>query len=225
VSPPPVPDNPVDVLTAPQIGELLQRLRAASNPTKRRLYPIVATALATGMRRGEILASRWRDVDLTERLWRVERSLEETATGLRFKPPKTRAGRRVIEIGEALAAVIAEHKSRMLAHRVMFGLGRLTEEDLVFADPLGRALAPDTLSRDWGNAIRDFRSLPPISFHALRHTRASALIAHGMNVVDVAYQLGHGSPATTLKVYSHLFNNRGGRQAAAIADQMMRGLG
>jgi integrase len=65
---------------------------------------------------------------------------------------------------------------------------------------------PDKLSRDWGNLVRD-RKLPKIMFHALRHTHASALIAGGLDTVSVSRRLGHASPAITLGVYAHLFNN------------------
>ena len=85
-------------------------------------------------------------------------------------------------------------------------------------------MAPDTLSRDWGNVIRDFPSLPPVGFHALRHTNASLLIAAGLDVVTIAKRLGHGSPATTLKYYAHLFSSLGDAKAAAVADDVMRGV-
>jgi integrase len=224
IRPPRVPPNDTtQILTAPQIVELLQRLRRSSNPTKQRLFPIAAAAVATGARRGELLATRWGDVDLDKRVWKIERSLQQTKAGLAYKRPKTSAGRRSIAIGAELVAILAEHRRRRVAHQFKFGLGRLGDDALVFADAMGEPLAPDTLSRDWANAIRDFSSLPSIPFHGLRHTRASAMIAAGMTIVDVAAQLGHSSPSTTLKVYGHLIDNRGAAQAAAIADDMLRG--
>jgi len=67
------------------------------------LHPIVAVALGTGMRRGELLALRWSDVDLDRAELHVERSLEETKAGLRFKAPKTRHGRRWISRRRCIA--------------------------------------------------------------------------------------------------------------------------
>ena len=225
VKPPRIPDSGMQILAAHQIGELLQRLRQSNSTTKRRLFPSVAAALGTGLRRGELLAARWNDLDLNAQLWRVDRSLQQTRAGLAFKPPKTKVGRRTLSIGAELTAILQEHKRVRMAHQFMFGLGRLTGEDLVFATALGGPLAPDTVSRDWANSIRDFPSLPPVSLHSLRHTYASGLIAGGMNIVDVSYQLGHASPAVTMSIYAHLFDNRGGKQAAAIADRMLHGWG
>jgi len=82
----------------------------------RSIYPIVVTALATGMRRGDFLALRWRDLDLSKALLRVEQSLEQTKAGLRFKPPKTRYGRRTVTLPPSAVSVlqIQFHEQRRL---------------------------------------------------------------------------------------------------------------
>src|SRR6185312_9633031 len=82
----------IEVLTTEQIAAVLAKLAGHA------LYPIVALALATGMRRGELLALQWGDVDLDASTLRVERSVEETRAGLRLKPPKTKRGRRNIAL-------------------------------------------------------------------------------------------------------------------------------
>ena len=64
----------------------------------RSIYPILVMALATGMRRGKLLALRWKDVNLDGGMVQVEQSLEQTKSGLRFKPPKTKHGRRSISL-------------------------------------------------------------------------------------------------------------------------------
>jgi integrase len=79
------------------------------------------------------------------------------------------------------------------------------------------AHVPDKLSRDWGNLVRD-RKLPQVMFHALRHSHASGLIAAGVDIVTVSRRLGHGSPAITLRVYSHLFNSRSDDAAARAVE-------
>jgi integrase len=92
VTPPKVEADEVEILTADKIAVVLDALKG------HRLHPIVSLALATGMRRGELLALRWSDVDFTNSLVKVERSVEETMVGLRFKNPKTRNGRRTITL-------------------------------------------------------------------------------------------------------------------------------
>ena len=81
VRPPKIEGREIEMLTAAQIGDVLAKLEGHT------LYPIVALALATGMRRGELLALRWEDIDLDDTMLKVERSLEESDRGLRFKGP------------------------------------------------------------------------------------------------------------------------------------------
>jgi integrase len=90
--PPKVTKTEVASLTAGQVMDVLRRLEGHA------LFPIAALALGTGMRRGEICALAWGAVDLDAATVRVERSLEETAAGLRFKSPKTRRGYRVVSL-------------------------------------------------------------------------------------------------------------------------------
>jgi integrase len=81
-------------------------------------------------------------------------------------------------------------------------------------------MSPDKLSWTWCNVCRDLK-LPTVSFHALRHTHASALIAAGIDVVKVSKRLGHASPTVTLRIYAHLFNQDD--EAAAVAiDAVLR---
>jgi integrase len=86
---------------------------------------------------------------------------------------------------------------------------------LIFSRPDGSSLSPDNLSRDWRRACRSL-DLPLVMFHALRHTHASALIASGLDVVQISRRLGHGSPVVTLRTYAHLFASSDIAAAAAI---------
>jgi integrase len=99
--------------------------------------------------------------------------------------------------------------------RLLLGLGRAGDDDLVFARPDGSPYPPVTLSRDWWRAVNSL-DLPRITFHALRHSHASALIAAGLDVVAASRRLGHGSPAITLWVYAHAFNKTDAAAAQAI---------
>jgi integrase len=184
------------------------------------LNVLAHTAVGTGMRRGELLALAWSCVDLDKAQARVERALEETKAGLRFKQPKTRAGRRTISLPATVVALLREHRRVQLELRMQLGLGKLPPGALVFCEPDGQLLAPDDLSTRWRNVCRG-KKLPRVSFHALRHTHASALIAAGIDVVQISKRLGHASPTVTLRIYAHLFNPAD--EAAAVAiDAVMR---
>ena len=182
-----------------------------------RSIPIVAVALGDGgCAAGNYAGSRGVQSTLMRPPSRVERSLEETAAGLRFKSPKTRCGYRTISLPASAVELLEGHRHQQIEQRLMLGLGRLGPDDLVFALPGGSPYPPDKLSRDWGNAVRALRLPPQIMFHSLRHSHASALIAAGLDIVTVSRRLGHGSPAITLGVYAHAFANTDAVAAQAI---------
>jgi integrase len=153
----------------------------------------------------------------------VERSMEETAAGLRVKAPKTKHGRRVVSIPASVIAILRVHRRQQNEQRLLLGLGGAVPSDFVFTLADGMPYPPDKLSRDWGNVVRD-RKLPRVMFHSLRHAHASALIAAGLDVVAVSRRLGHGSPAITLAIYAHQFSDRDAEAALAM-DAALTGLG
>ncbi|MBL8704247.1 MAG: site-specific integrase [Rhodospirillales bacterium] len=218
VKPPKVATEEVEILRADQVAAVLSKLRG------RTLFMIVALALASGARRGELLALRWGDVDWKAGAIRVERSLEQTKlSGLRFKEPKTKHGRRTIDLPSPVITELRTHHDAR--NRQRLGIPGNTEvvphqdmpaEALVFALPDGAPRSPNALTREWSR-IRDEIGLPPVSFHALRHTNASRLIDAGLDVLTISRRLGHGSPTITLGVYGHLFSNKGSQAAQALA--------
>lgn len=216
IKPPKVEAHEVECLAADQIGVVLAKLEG------RVLQPIAALALATGLRRGEILALRWRDVDMDSAILRVEHSLEETKAGLRFKAPKTRHGRRTISLPPSAVEVLRAHRRQQLELRVALGQGKPEADALVFCKLDGSPSSPNNLSRDWCVTVKAL-GLPRVMFHALRHTHASALIANGLDVVTISRRLGHSSPVITLNAYAHLFQKTDTAAAAAIEAAMRTG--
>jgi integrase len=142
-------------------------------------------------------------------------AFKETGAGLRFKAPKTRHGRRTISLPASVLDLLRAHWKAQVEMRLALGLGRPDDDGLVFARPDGSPMSPDNLSRDWRRAVAKF-GLPQVSFHALRHSHASALIAAGIDVLTVSRRLGHGTPVVTLNTYAHLFDKTDGAAAQAI---------
>ena len=207
-APPKVEDTEIEILEPGQIADVLAKLEGHT------LFPIVALALATGMRRGELLGLQWGDVDLDAATLCVERSLEETKSGLRLKPPKTKRGRRNLRLPAEAVDMLRTHKVAQMQLRLALGLGKPDGETLVFSDVEGELLKPHTVSRAWRRIVAA-KKLPAVSFHALRHTHASMLIRAGVDILTISRRLGHSKASVTLDVYGHLIG--GADEAAANA--------
>jgi integrase len=181
-----------------------------------RLYVHALLALVTGMRLGEVLALRDSHVDLDKKVVHVHEALEETkAHGVRVKPPKTRAGRRDITLPDIALAALSEHRRQLLETRIKLGIGKLPADALLFANLEGGPLRPGNLSSDWGEIAASI-GMPGITFHALRHTHASQLIASGVDIVTISKRLGHAKASVTLAIYAHMFHTDDRKAAVAI---------
>jgi integrase len=177
-----------------------QRLLAALPERDR---PIWATALYAGLRRGELMALRWEDVELATGVIRVERAYDDKEQ-VEIEP-KSRAGRRVVPMVGALRDVLVEHKQRQ---------GR--DEGLVFGSSADTPFQPSNL---WRRAQRAWNraSLKPIGLHEARHAFASVLIAAGVNAKAITTYMGHASIQTTYDLYGKLMPGSES-EAAALVD-------
>ena len=181
---------------------------------------LIATALFTGLRIGELLGLVWADVDFDAGLVRVRKQLDPGRRGqppARVEPKTTQAIRAVVLMPE-LAELLREHRRRLLAA----GLAR--PDGFVFASATGGPLQRgNVVRRGLDKAVKRAglatAGMPRLRFHDLRHTYASLLIAQGLNVVFVSRQLGHATPAITLTVYAHLFDHAHHAQAARSASK------
>lgn len=180
--------------------EKAQRLLAALPERDR---PVWATALYAGLRRGELMALRWDDVDLAAGVIRVERSYDDK--GRVEVEPKSRAGRRTVPIVGAFRDVLVEYKARQDRDR-----------GLVFGSSTETPFVPSNL---WRRAQRAWRrgGLEPIGLHEARHTFASVLIAAGVNAKAITTYMGHASIQTTYDVYGKLMPGSES-EAAALVD-------
>jgi integrase len=158
-------------------------------------------------------------VDLDTASIRVERSLEQTTSGLRFKSPKTRSGRRQISLPGHAVDALRRHRKSQLEFRMKIGIGRPPADALVFCNVDGAPYSPRAVSKSWARLVKEL-DLPKVTLHSLRHSHASALIAGGVDAVTVSRRLGHANPSITLSVYSHMFQNSDDR-AAEILDALL----
>jgi len=166
-----------------------------------RLYWPTLIALSSGLRRGEILALRWGNVNLERRALQVVGSLEQTKSGIRFKPPKT--SRSVRSVVLPAFAVEELHRFKVQQAEELLAVGiRQSSQTLVCCRADGEPLQPDSLTHEF--ARLDFRELPRIRFHDLRHSHATQLLQSGVHPKIAQERLGHSTITTTLDLYSHV---------------------
>jgi integrase len=164
-------------------------------------WPVVCMALYTGMRRGEILALRWDDLDLDARLINVKQSMQRIlGKGIMFKEPKTEAGTRTIEITPTVVTMLRRIRKEQLEHRVAYGPD-YQGQGLVFCQVNGKPLDPHRLSRRFHRLVVSL-GLNGFRFHDLRHTHASYMLALGTPLPTLQERLGHGDLASTI-IYTH----------------------
>ena len=177
-----------------------------------RLHALFYTALATGMRRGELVALRWSDVDLSR--GRINIRLNAVAVGGRtlVKEPKSEASRRTVYIQDQDVAVLKAHRERQARERELVGPA-WAEGDLVFPSQVGSHLSPRNLSRAFDALVKK-AGVTQAGFHSMRHTHASLLIKNGVDDGVVSERLGHTDPGFTRRVYQHLFDEQ--RSSAAL---------
>ena len=206
---PKVPDD--EMVICRDVPGLVEKLN-----TSDRLHAPAMVSLFTGMRLGEVLALRWGRVDLDRGIIRVRESLEHTkAHGIRFKTPKSKAGRRDITLPDILIDVLKDCRKAQLEMRIRLGAGRLPDDALLFGNLDGGPPSPNALSAAWSDFAARVGE-PALTFHGLRHTHASQLIDAGVDIVTISKRLGHKKPDITLKIYAHLFRKDDGKAAAAI---------
>ena len=184
-----------------------------------RLDAPVLVALTTGIRRGELLALRWSDVNLKALSLTVNQSLERIKGQFEFKAPKTRTSRRTISLPAITVEGLRERYRAQLEERLKLGLGR-DPRGLVFSRPDGQPMDPDTLSKSFRRLVADAK-VTPITFHGLRHTHISHLLMEGVHIKVVSERAGHANVNITLGVYAaHIPNMQA--DAALRVDAWLR---
>ena len=172
-------------------------------------------ALSTGMRRGEILALRWKDLDPALTCAQVRRTLHTTSGRLGFSEPKTRRSRRAVALPAMLRPHLERHREEQDRRR---SDSRSWQDlDLVVEGGNGGPLNPDTLSSRWRLFLRR-SGLPHVRFHDLRHAHATLMLLQGVHPKVVSERLGHASVGITLDLYSHVLPSTQSEAVRAFDD-------
>ena len=200
---PPAKSREMKVLTPEEIQRLLIQAREDG------CYELLLLELSTGLRRGEILALQWDDLNLRTGALRVERQVHRVKGELVVSPPKTKAGNRTVILPAPVLNVLKAYQ-KTVHSRWMFPSP--VKED----SPLDPAAVRKRLQ-----TVLERAECKRLRFHDLRHTFATASLEHGMDVKTLSTIIGHVSSSTTLNIYTHVTDQMR-RTAAAKID---RGIG
>jgi integrase len=166
-----------------------------------RLHAAFVLAATTGMRRGEVLGARWRDLDVSNRRLAVRQTVLTVNYQIVLGTPKTERGRRSIALDAATVAALEAHQLRQAAERDALGTG-YRDRGLIFAREDGGPVHPDYFSQLFDRTVRRL-GLPKIRLHDLRHTHATLGLAAGVAPKVMSDRLGHATVAFTQDVYMH----------------------
>ncbi|MEJ6952433.1 tyrosine-type recombinase/integrase [Natronospora cellulosivora (SeqCode)] len=167
-----------------------------------RYYSIYFLALNTGMRRGELLGLKWKDVFIENKRIEVVRQLARTNNGLEFKKVKTEAGNRIIPITDDVVKFLKSHRIKQNENKLALGEA-YNDKDIVSCSEIGTPISPRSLLREFKKIIKA-ADLPEIRFHDLRHTFATLFIEAGGPIKTLQQILGHSSITVTIDTYSHV---------------------
>ena len=208
--PPKMEHRELNTIRPEQINIFLEAARETPH------YALFYLLLHTGLRRGEALALKWRNVDMglaslgVQAYISVTLSLGKVDGKTYIREPKTGSGRRRVALPPSLTLVLQQHKLKQQESFALLGK-TLTDEDYVFCHHDGTPLDPSTVSHSFAHALRK-AGLPPMPLHGLRHSHATLLLQAGTHPRVVMERLGHSSIRVTLDTYSHVV---GGLQESA----------
>jgi integrase len=214
VDPPRMRHTEMRVYSAEEVRRFLEAARG------HRLEALFVLAVTTGMRQGELLALRWRDVHFDEGYLQVRSSLKRIKGKLFIAETKTRRSRRRIALTPLACDALCRHRVGQWAERQRVEEA-WCDNDLIFTNEVGNRIHLCGFNRDKFWPIIKRAGLPRVRFHDLRHTAATLLLSQGVNVKVVSEMLGHSSVSITLDVYGHVLPDM--QRDATSAMQRMLG--
>ena len=201
---PPKKAKEMQVLTPPEITRFLIQAREEG------YYELFLLELTTGMRRGEILALKWRDLNLKTGELHISRQVLKVNGKVLISTPKTKSSNRMILLPPEMLELLAELKTR-------------TDSEWIFPSPLDltQPRHPSAVYHRF-QKILERANCKLVRFHDLCHTFATMALENGMDIKTLSAMIGHVSAETTLNIYSHITDTMQ-QQAAARIDREIAG--
>jgi integrase len=201
--------NPVDAVDPPKIArgamttyDLAQTAELIDATRGTPMAITVMLAVLCGLRRGEIAALRWRNINLDGAQLAVIESAEQTEAGVRYKQPKSGKGR-TVALSPRVVSALRAHRVQEAEMLLKIGVA-LTSDTFVVAQADGSPLQPRTITHQWHLLLASNKTLPRIRFHDLRHAHATHMLASGVHPKIASERLGHSKVGITMDLYSHV---------------------
>jgi len=218
--------NPFDLLddgSRPKVSKpeidywTVEEVRHFFNVLEHRQRILFILAIHTGMRRGEMLGLRWKDIDFEGGRLRISQSLKPLQ-GLK-KGVKTASGYRSISLSPYVLSELKKHRAMILQERL--STKHYQDHDLVICQPNGEPVSVGNFTKFWKRIVQN-TGMRYIRFHDLRHTCASLLFSAGVHPKVVQELLGHSSIKVTLDTYSHMMPNMQADAASALEKMLKK---
>jgi integrase len=201
--------NPVDVVDPPKIEraamttyDLAQTADLIDTTRGTRMAITVILAVLCGLRRGEIAALRWRNINLDAAQLAVTESAEQTGAGVRYKKPKSGKGR-TVALSARVVNALRTHRVQQAEELLKLGVA-LSGDTFVVTQTDGSPLQPRTITHQWHQLLANNKALPRIRFHDLRHAHATHMLSSGVHPKIASERLGHSKVGITMDLYSHV---------------------
>ena len=194
-------------------------------PTQFRLF--FQLALFCGLRRGELVALEWSDLDFTDNSVNITKSTSCVNGKPVTKSTKTNSSIRKISVPASVMVLAKKYKKEQLQYRLTLG-SQWIGDNYIFIQWNGQQMHPDTpyktfkkIIKRYNNSVKnESEKLPDIPLHGLRHTSATLLISQNVDVKTVSNRLGHAQTSTTMDIYSHALKKMD-EQAASVLDDLL----
>ncbi|MBV7391093.1 site-specific integrase [Enterococcus sp. ALS3] len=188
--------------------ELEQFLKIAESEESYKSYTFFRLLAFSGMRKGEMLALTWNDIDFNNKIIKINKTQTMGKDRrLYIDHPKTKNSKREIPIDDKTLAILKKWRTEQKKIYLEFGIKTNKKNQLVFSNHLNEMLQPSQ-PRKWLNSIIKRHNLKPITVHGFRHTNATLLIESGASVKDVQVRLGHATVQVTMDLYLHITQER-----------------
>lgn len=204
-----IPYNPCEGVVLPKLKRYKAKVYDITNIHKlleitkdTDMYIPVLLCVTAGLRRGELLALRWDNIDFKKKVLMIRHNMVRGENGFIIKAPKSEAGIRDIRLGDEVIDELRKARKKYFEDMISYGTG-FQNLNFVVRQEDGTPMMPDSMTRKWTRFVEEHK-LPHIRFHDLRHSNATALIMAGVNPKVVQQRLGHADVNITLNTYTHV---------------------